>query len=221
MTHFTAVVDGICHATTNPQALAIAVTCILILFDSPSGHTQTMARRVARGVESVAGCEARLRCVPRVASTTAPRAPAVPESGAPYAELQDLADCDGLILGSPTHFGNMSASLKHFLDNTTPLWFGGKLAGKPAAVFTATGSLHGGQEATLLTMMLPLLHHGMLITGLPYTHPELMHTESGGTPYGASHVAGADGQRVLDDTEALLCAALGSRVAQIAARLQD
>lgn len=195
------------------------MTCILIVYDSSSGHTAAMARRVARGVESVTGCEARVRSVAKAAPTSAPREDSVPASGAPFAEPEDLANCDGLIIGSPTHFGNMSASLKLFFDATTPQWLGGKLAGKPAAVFTSTGSLHGGQESTLLTMMLPLLHHGMLITGLPYTLPELSRTHSGGTPYGASHVAGADGERELDATEATLCTALGARVADIAARL--
>ncbi len=192
------------------------MSVILIVYDSNSNHTRSMAQRVARGVESVAQCEARVRSVAQAGSTSADRAPPVPNSGAPFAELQDLEECDGLILGTPTHFGNMTASLKLFLDSTTSIWMQGKLIGKPAAVFTSTGSMHGGQESTLLSMMLPLLHHGMLITGLPYNLPELSSTTTGGTPYGASHVAGADGERALDDTEALLCTALGERVARIA-----
>lgn len=195
------------------------MTSILIVYDSASGHTQSMARRVARGVESVTQCEARVRSVAPVGPTSEERSPEVPDAGAPFAELNDLCDCDGLILGTPTYFGNMSASLKFFIDSTTSLWFGGKLAGKPAAVFTSTGSLHGGQESTLLSMMQPLLHHGMLITGLPYTLPELSNTQSGGTPYGASHHAGADSERELDRTEAALCSALGERVASIAKAL--
>ena len=178
-----------------------------------------MARRVARGVETVTDCIAQVRSVAPVDRTCSERTPPEPDSGAPYAELEDLADCDGLILGTPTYFGNMSASLKHFIDSTTPLWFGGKLAGKPAAVFTSTSTQHGGQESTLLSMMQPLLHHGMLITGLPYTLPELSTTTSGGTPYGASHVAGVDGKRELDEIEAGLCTALGQRVASIARAL--
>lgn len=196
-----------------------AVTAILIVYDSSTGHTRAMARRVARGVESVTDCEARVRSVATVGPTSEHQTPAIPESGAPFAELEDLEACDGLILGTPTCFGNMSASLKFFLDCTTPVWFGGRLVGKPAAVFTSTGTLHGGQESTLLSMMQPLLHHGMLITGLPYTLPELSSTSTGGTPYGASHLAGQEGERELDDTEAMLCAALGERVAKIARAL--
>ncbi len=192
---------------------------ILIVYDSNTGHTQAMARRVARGVESITDCEACLRSVEKVGPTSAERTPAVPETGAPFVEPQDLESCSGLILGTPTHFGNMSASLKHFLDCTTSQWLGGTLEGKPAAVFTSTGSLHGGQESTLLSMALPLLHHGMLITGLPYTLPELATTRSGGTPYGASHFSDQDGSRNLDDTEEKLCMALGARVASIARSL--
>jgi NAD(P)H dehydrogenase (quinone) len=193
---------------------------LLIVYDSNGGHTQAMARHVARGVESVTDCEACVRSVAKVGPTSAERMPPVPDSGAPFVELQDLEHCDGLILGTPTHFGNMSASLKYFLDCTTPQWFGGKLSGKPAAVFTSTGSLHGGQESTLLSMMQPLLHHGMLITGLPYTLPELSSTRSGGTPYGASHWSDQDASRDLDDTEQHLCNALGARVAGIAKALK-
>ncbi len=193
---------------------------VLIVHDTNTGATSEMARRVARGVESVAGCEAVLRGVAKLAPANAPRGPEVPETGAPWADPDELADCDALILGTPTHFGNMSASLKGWLDRTTPQWFAGALAGKPAAVFTSTGSLHGGQETTLVSMMLPLLHHGAILVGLPYSRPELMSTASGGTPYGASHVAGEDGKRALDDTEAALCAALGARVARAAAALR-
>ena len=193
---------------------------ILIVHDTNGGNTARMARRVARGVESVDGAEAVLRAVPKVGARTAERMDEVPESGAPYVENGDLGRCDGLILGSPTHFGNMSASLKHFLDGTTGEWFGGALAGKPAAAFCSTGSLHGGNEATLLTMLIPLLHHGMVISGLPYSHPGLMKTTRGGTPYGASHVSGEDGDAALDETEAALCALLGQRVATLATKLR-
>ena len=192
---------------------------VLICHDSGGGNTTAMARRVARGVESVAGCEAVLRRVAPLAPANAPRGAEVPDAGAPFAEPEDLVRCDALVLGSPTHFGNMSASLKGFLDRTTAQWFSGALAGKPAAAFTSTGSLHGGQETTLVSMMLPLLHHGALIVGLPYTNPELMTTRSGGTPYGASHVSGEGGDRALDDDEARLCTALGARVARAALAL--
>ena len=196
-----------------------SVTRVLIVHDSGGGNTAAMARRVARGVESVAGCEAVVRRVAPLAPANAPRDDAVPESGAPHAEAADLERCDALVLGSPTHFGNMSASLKGWLDGTTAQWFAGALAGKPAAAFTSTGSLHGGQESTVLSMTLPLLHHGALIVGLPYTNPELMRTRSGGTPYGASHVSGEAGDRELDEDEARLCAALGARVARAAVAL--
>lgn len=196
-------------------------TRVLIVYDSNSGNTAAMAQRVARGVDGVPGCTAVLRAAEKVGPTSADRTPEVPDEGAPYADASMLADCDALILGTPTHFGNMSAALKHFLDGTTEQWFAGALAGKPAAVFTSTGSLHGGQESTLLSMMLPLLHHGMLLVGLPYTEPGLSKTSAGGTPYGASHVSGSDGERALDDTEAALCTALGARVANIAHTLRS
>ncbi len=195
------------------------MTEILILFHSESGNTATMANQIARGVESVSQCSSKLRTVPPVTPDTNATLPAVPPTGAPYITLDDLQGIDGLIIGSPTHFGNMSASLKYFLDQTSPQWFRGTLSGKPAAVFTSTGSLHGGQEATLLTMMVPLLHHGMLITGIPYSEPALMKTASGGTPYGASHMAGEDGNIPLSDEERELCQALGKRVAKIATQL--
>lgn len=193
---------------------------ILILYYSRHGSTVAMARQIARGVESVAGAQARLRTVPAVSAETEAVAPAVPEDGAPYVSKQDLRECSGLILGSPTRFGNMAAPLKYFLDSTSDLWLSGAMIGKPAAVFTSTGSLHGGQESTLLTMMLPLLHHGMVLVGLPYSEPQLSATESGGTPYGASHVAGtASSPRALTRDEIALCHALGQRVATIAGKL--
>ena len=192
---------------------------ILIVCDTDGGNTYRVAQRIARGVEAIAGAEAVIRAVPKVGALTAPRVDEVPSSGAPYVERVDLETCDALIIGSPTHFGNMSASLKHFLDGTTADWFAGTLEGKPGAVFTSTGSLHGGQETTLLTMTIPLLHHGMLVCGLPYSHPGLMRTTRGGTPYGASHVSGEDGDAPLEALEAELCALLGRRVAGFAARL--
>jgi NAD(P)H dehydrogenase (quinone) len=196
------------------------MTEILILYYSRNGSTAAMARHIARGVAAVEGCSARLRTVPAVSAETEAVAPAVPESGAPYCELADLRDCAGLALGSPTRFGNMAAPLKYFLDGTSGLWLSGALAGKPAAVFTSTSTLHGGQESTLLSMMLPLLHQGMLLVGLPYTEPALSSTQSGGTPYGASHVAGTAGApRKLDAQEVALCEALGRRLAWAAKRL--
>ena len=196
---------------------------ILVLYYSHTGAVREMAQFLARGVESVAGCSARIRTVPRVAPAGTAAAPAVPppvpEAGAPYAELKDLEECIGVALGSPTRFGNMAAPMKHFWDTTGELWLKGRLAGKPAAVFTSTATLHGGQETTLLTMMLPLLHHGMVIVGLPYTEPELSSTASGGTPYGASHHAGAAGGRAVTADERKLCIALGRRLAEIAVKL--
>lgn len=195
---------------------------ILVLYYSRTGATAAMARQVCRGVESVPGMQARLRTVPPVTARTEALLPAVPEEGPPYAATRDLRECAGLVLGSPTRFGNMAAPLKHFLDGTSDLWLSGALAGKPAAVFTSTGTLHGGQESTLISMMLPLLHHGMLLLGLPYTEPRLSSTVSGGTPYGASHVAGVAGTpRPLTREEAELCQALGRRVAEFARRLDS
>lgn len=194
-------------------------TRILIVYDSNGGNTARLAQYVARGVESVTNAEAILRAVPKVGARSEARIDDVPTSGAPYVENEDLAQCDGLIIGSPTHFGNMSASLKHFLDGTTSHWLGGTLAGKPAAAFTSTGSMHGGQEVTLLTMLVPLLHHGMVLVGLPYTHPGLMQTTRGGTPYGASHVSGESGDAPLEKTESDLGRVLGKRVATLAERL--
>lgn len=194
---------------------------ILILYHSHSGNIEQMSRQVARGIESVDGASAVLRTVAPVSTVCEATAAPVPDSGSPYATLSDLEQSDGLILGSPTHFGNMSASLKHFIDQTTSVWFSGALQGKPAAVFTSTGSLHGGQESTLLSMMTPLFHHGMLLVGLPYSDSKLMQTTRGGTPYGASHVSGADGTAPIDDNETALCRLLGQRVAGLALTLAN
>jgi NAD(P)H dehydrogenase (quinone) len=195
------------------------MTQVLVLYYSRSGATAELARQVCRGVESVDGASARLRTVPAVSAESEARAPAVPTSGAPYATLEDLRETQGLILGSPTRFGNMAAPLKHFLDGTGALWLTGALAGKPAGVFTSTQTLHGGQETTLLSMMLPLLHHGMYLVGLPYTEQALNETRSGGTPYGASHVGGAAPAPALTDAERTLAQALGRRVAALAVQL--
>lgn len=196
------------------------MTEILVLYYSRHGSVAKMARLIARGVESVEGCAARLRTVPPVSADCEKTAPDVPEEGAPYAEHRDLKECAGLILGSPTRFGNMAAPMKYFLDGTSGLWLSGALSGKPAAVFTSTASLHGGQETTLLTMMMPLLHHGALIVGLPYTEPALSATRSGGTPYGASHHAGTGtSPQPLSKDEETLCLALGKRVAETARKL--
>ncbi|MDL5601836.1 NAD(P)H:quinone oxidoreductase [Bacillus subtilis] len=193
---------------------------VLVLYYSRHGATERMARQIARGIE-LAGLEARLRTVPAVSADCEASAPDIPAEGAPYATLDDLKGCAGLALGSPTRFGNMAAPLKYFIDGTSSLWLSGELVGKPAAVFTSTASLHGGQESTLLSMLLPLLHHGMLITGIPYSEPALLSTTGGGTPYGASHYAGADGKRGLDEQESALCRALGQRLAQTALRLEN
>lgn len=189
---------------------------ILVLYYSHHGSVREMAQWIARGIEEVDGASARLRTVPRIANATESVEPAVPSSGPPYCELRDLEECIGLALGSPTRFGNMAAPMKHFWDGTSSLWLKGGLSGKPAALFTSTASQHGGQETTLISMMLPLLHHGMLILGLPYTERDLMETRSGGTPYGASHVSGLASDRDLDDTERGLCRALGRRLAKTA-----
>lgn len=191
---------------------------ILVLYYSRSGSTNEMARQIARGIEQ-AGMEARLRTVPAISTECEAVAAEIPDEGALYASLDDLKNCAGLALGSPTRFGNMAAPLKYFLDGTSNLWLTGALVGKPAGVFTSTASLHGGQETTLLSMMLPLLHHGMLITGLPYSESALLETEGGGTPYGASHHAGADGKNGLDQHEVALCRALGLRLAKTAQKL--
>ena len=193
---------------------------MLIVYDTNSGNAYAMAKLIARGVDSVTGCTAQIRAVPKVGDRTAERLPPVPDEGAPYVDISQLASCDALIIGGPTHFGNMSASLKHFLDQTTGQWMQGALAGKPAGVFTSTGSMHGGQESTLLSMMIPLLHHGMLICGIPYSNPQLMQTQRGGTPYGASHVSGEDGSAPMSDEESALCKALGARIAHNAQKLK-
>jgi len=194
---------------------------ILILYYSRSGNTAALARQIARGVDSVDGAQARLRTVPPVSELCETVADIIPTDGPPYATLQDLEDCAALALGSPTRFGAMAAPLKYFLDKTGALWQRGSLVGKPAAVFTSTSTLHGGQETTLLSMMLPLLHHGMLIMGLPYTQVELNTTTSGGTPYGASHFAGVGQARSLDKAEKNLATALGARLATVALRLNN
>ena len=192
---------------------------ILVLYYSATGSVQSLARAVARGVESVDGMRARLRTVPKVAPVTERAEPGVPPEGAPYVEARDLEECAGLALGSPTRFGNMAAPLKYFIDGLGPQWSRGTLAGKPAALFTSTATMHGGQEATLLSMMLPLLHHGMLIVGVPYTEPDLNATRSGGTPYGASHVSGSANDRAVSEEESRLAFALGKRLASVAKKL--
>ncbi len=193
---------------------------ILVLYYSRHGATRKLAELIAQGIDSVPGAEARLRTVPPVSSVAEATAPGIPDQGSPYVELDDLRECAGLALGSPTRFGNMAASMKYFLDGTATEWVNGTLSGKPAVVFASTGSLHGGQEATLLSMMIPLLHHGMMVMGLPYTHPELMNTASGGSPYGATHWAGVDGKRPVTEEERTLTIALGRRLAEAALKLQ-
>jgi len=192
---------------------------ILVLYYSQGGAVRNMAQLIARGVESVKGVNARIRTVPKVSANCEATEPDIPASGAPYAELKDLQECIGLALGSPTRFGNMASPMKYFLDSTVSLWLKGTLISKPAAVFTSTGSMHGGQETTLLSMMLPLMHHGMIMVGLPYSEPELSATNSGGTPYGASHVGGAADDRPITEDERKLCIALGKRLAETALKL--
>jgi len=192
---------------------------ILVLYYSQGGAVKEMAQVIARGVESVNGAKARIRTVPKVSANCEATEAEVPSSGAPYVELQDLEECIGLALGSPTRFGNMAAPMKYFLDGTTSLWLKGAMIGKPAAVFTSSGSMHGGNETTLLTMMLPLLHHGMLMVGLPYSEPALSSTTTGGTPYGASHIGGAMNDRPISEDEKKLCLALGKRLAETALKL--
>jgi NAD(P)H dehydrogenase (quinone) len=196
------------------------MTEILILYYSQGGAVKDMAQLIARGVESVPGAKARVRTVPKVSANHEATEPDIPASGAPYATLQDLEECAGLALGSPTRFGNMAAPMKYFLDGSTSLWLKGALIGKPAAVFTSTGSMHGGNEMTLLTMMIPLMHHGMLMLGLPYSEPQLGTTTTGGTPYGASHIGGARDDQPISDDEKKLCLALGKRLAETALKLQ-
>ncbi len=199
--------------TTSPNLT------LLVLYYSRHGATRKLADAIAQGIESVPGCDARLRTVPAVSAVSEATAPDIPQEGAPYVELEDLQQCAGLALGSPTRFGNMAASLKYFLDGTAAQWLSGALAGKPGCVFTSTGSLHGGQESTLLSMMLPLMHHGMLLLGVPYTEPALMATASGGSPYGASHWAGVNGDRPFTEESRTLAVALGRRLAATAIRL--
>jgi NAD(P)H dehydrogenase (quinone) len=194
---------------------------ILVLYYSPGGTTAEMANIIARGVEEIDGVQARIRTVPRVSPTTEQTEAEIPEQGPLYATQDDLTECAGLVLGCPTHFGNMPAAMKYFLDSTSALWMGGKLAGKPAAVFSASTSMHGGQESTLLTMILPLLHHGMLIVGLPYTETELFSTRTGGTPYGASRLTSDLADTPLSEEERKLCLAIGRRVAATAAKLSS
>lgn len=192
---------------------------LLVLYYSRHGTTRKLAEFIAQGIESVPRSDARLRTVPAISTVTEISAPAIPSEGAPYVELRDLEQCAGIALGSPTRFGNMAAAMKYFWDSTSAPWLAGTLSGKPACVFTSTGSLHGGQESTLLSMMIPLLHHGMLLLGLPYTQPQLMTTASGGTPYGASHWSGMDGSRAMTDDSRSLAIALGRRLAQTAHKL--
>ena len=193
---------------------------ILVLYYSRHGSTRRLADLIAQGIESVPGCDARLRTVPAVSTVAEATEPEVPKEGAPYVELRDLDECAGLALGSPTRFGNMAAPMKYFWDSTTSHWLSGTLSGKPACVFTSTGSLHGGKESTLLTMMIPLLHHGMMLLGLPYTQPELMTTATGGSPYGASHWSGLNGNHLVSDDTRTLAIALGRRLAQTTQKLR-
>lgn len=193
---------------------------ILVLYYSRNGSVAQLARLIARGVEEVEGVRARVRQVPPVAPVTQAVQPPVPDAGAPYATLADLRECAGLVMGSPTRFGNMAAPMKHFIDSTASEWVSGALLGKPGAVFTSTSTMHGGQESTLLSMLTPLLHHGMLIVGIPFTEQALNTTTTGGTPYGASHVAGARDELALSEDEKTLARALGRRVARIAHRLR-
>jgi NAD(P)H dehydrogenase (quinone) len=193
---------------------------ILVLFYSRHGATRKLAELIAQGVESVPGCDARLRTVPAVSTVAEATEADVPAEGAPYVELDDLRECAGLAVGSPTRFGNMAAAMKYFWDGTATEWLAGTLSGKPACVFTSTGSLHGGQESTLLSMMIPLFHHGLMVMGLPYTNPELMTTSSGGTPYGASHWSGLDGKKTITEDEKRLALAQGRRLAETAMKLR-
>jgi NAD(P)H dehydrogenase (quinone) len=194
---------------------------ILILYYSHRGSVRALAERIARGVESVPGMRARLRTVPRVSAACEATEPCIPDRGAPYVELSDLAECAGIALGSPVRFGNMAAPMKYFWDSTVAAWQNGTLAGKPASVFTSSSSQHGGNESTLLSMMLPLLHHGMLLLGLPYTEPDLVGTATGGTPYGASHVSGAAGNPLLSEAESRLAFIQGARLAAVAQKLTN
>lgn len=197
------------------------MTEVLVLYFSRTHNTAKMAEHIALGIEQTPGVCAKVRTVPNISPNNEATEPSIPEEGPPYATLDDLAHCDGFIIGSPTRFGNMAGALKHFLDTTGGIWQNGDLIGKPAGCFTSTGSAHGGQESTLLSMMLPLMHHGMVIIGTPYSEPVLMRTQSGGTPYGPSHCAGPEGTRPLTDDEKTLCVAFGKRMANFALRLKD
>lgn len=192
---------------------------ILVLYYSRHGSVKQMAQHIARGIESISGIEARIRTVPSVSPTIEASEPAIPESGAPYVTLEDLRDCAGLALGSPTRFGNMAAPMKYFIDTCSGLWLSGKLVNKPAVVFSSTASLHGGQETTLLSMMLPLFHLGFIMLGIPYTEADLNTTQTGGTPYGATHVAGTSGKHPITDEEQRLCFAQGKRLAEVTLKL--
>lgn len=194
---------------------------ILVLYYSRHGATRQMARLIARGIDTVSNCESLLRTVPEISANHEAIGREIPDSGDPYVTLTELESCSGLALGSPTHFGNMAAPLKYFIDQTSNQWLSGKLSGKPASVFTSTGSIHGGQESTLLTMMIPLLHHGMLISGIPYSETELLSTTTGGTPYGASHTAGSDGKNTISDEEKKLCIAQGRRLGELVKQLNN
>ena len=197
------------------------MTNILVLYYSRNGAIKQMAHYIARGIESVSNVEALIRTVPSVSPTNEATTPFIPEEGAPYATLDDLKQCDGLALGSPTRFGNMAAPMKYFLDSASSLWLSGELVNKPAAVFSSTGSMHGGQETTLISMMLPLMHLGFVVMGIPYTEPDLNTTTSGGTPYGATHVSGVNGKNAITEEEQRLCFALGKRLAENALKLKN
>ena len=207
-------------STSSGRSSSPSRPYVLVLYYSRHGATAKMAQHLARGVEEIGGIEARLRTVPAVSPNTEASEAAIPEQGALYCSEQDLRNCAGLLLGSPTRFGNMAAPMKHFIDSTGGLWSNGALIDKPAGVFSSSASLHGGQETTLLSMMLPLIHHGMLISGLPYAEKGLFETDAGGTPYGATHVAGEDGKRELGEIELQLCRAQGRRLARLALQLQ-
>lgn len=206
------------HPTTSETHPALA-PYVLVLYYSRHGKTALMAQHIARGIEQATGIEARIRTVPEVSPDHTASAPAIPNKGAVYCTADDIKQCSGLVLGSPTRFGNMAAPLKYFLDTTSNLWLTGALIDKPAGVFTSTSSLHGGQEATLLSMLIPLLHHGMVFAGIPYSEAGLLTTGNGGTPYGASHWSGSDNENELTKTEAQLCRAQGQRIAQLALKL--
>ncbi len=192
---------------------------ILVLYYSQNGSVLNLAREMAKGIDSVAGCEAVLRTVPKVSTVCEQIADSIPDSGAPYVSIEDLRECAGLAMGSPTRFGNMAAAMKYFLDGTSGVWLSGDLIGKPACVFTSSSSMHGGQESTLLTMMLPLLHQGMMVLGVPYSEADVGSTQTGGTPYGASHVSGSEGKNQLSPAEKRIAFAQGKRLAQTAAKL--